>query len=530
MDPVISSYIVIVAMSGVFNAVLALLAYYKKSDFAGTNAFMLIAAASAVYTFGFALELSGNSLNEIMFWIKVEYLGMPLIAPASVVMVTYFIGLERLLTRAKLVFLFGIPVITTIMVWTNEYHHLFYRSVYFRQDSPTPMVDIVIGPWYVVHGSMTFGCLLAATILMFTQWKRMKDAYMRQFITIVIGQVLPTAGSLLYLLGLTPYGMDPVPVIMSITSMLYIWAILSRGMLTAAPVARENLFASMRDGVLVLDHFDRLVDFNGAAAKMVDGLAPSSIGRPLAQLLLQAGPQATAYVLKPPTASELEEIELEWLRQGETAYYQIRSSPVRKRGGQLVGRMIMLIDVTERMLLQQKLEQLATVDSLTGIYNRTHFLDLAGRLLQQASACGETLCVILLDIDHFKRINDSYGHDCGDKALQFVVEIARRHLRDGDLFGRYGGEEFVLCLPSTSLHEAAGLSEAIREDISVSRLVTGSGTLDVTASFGVAESAASGSAAVETLLLDADRALYASKRSGRNSVHVASGTEFVPFA
>lgn len=203
------------------------------------------------------------------------------------------------------------PVISTVLVWTNEYHHLFYQSMHFREGAPTPLIDIVMGPWYIVQGSLTFGCMLAGMCLILWRWNRMKRVYLRQMVIIFIGQFLPALGAFLYLMDATPYGMDPVPVIMSVTSTLYIWAILSRGMLTAAPIARENLFESMRDGVLVMDLSDKLVDYNRAAAEMLQDLDASAIGRPLAQLFLPAGKEAVDYVMN-SNPGDSEEQELVW--------------------------------------------------------------------------------------------------------------------------------------------------------------------------------------------------------------------------
>jgi diguanylate cyclase (GGDEF)-like protein/PAS domain S-box-containing protein len=298
-------------------------------------------------------------------------------------------------------------------------------------------------------------------------------------------------------------------------------------MLTAAPIARENLFESMRDGVLVMDLSDKLVDYNRAAAEMLQDLDASAIGRPLAQLFLPAGKEAVDYVMN-SNPGDSEEQELVWNMGEDVRYYQIRSSPVQKHDGHLAGRMIMLIDVTERTLLQEKLLQLATIDSLTGIYNRTHFMELSRGLLEEAAERSAPFSIILLDIDFFKSINDRYGHQYGDMALQHVVGVCSRHVREEDIFGRYGGEEFVLCLPDTPLKQAAVISEKIRGDIERSAFYTLSGSINVTASFGVVEAFRS-NISLEELLSEADHALYTSKRNGRNAVHLSSGSAITHF-
>lgn len=99
MESMISNYIVIVSISGVLSGLLALFAYYRKTDFSGLKAFIVSSAASAIYTFGFALELSGSTMQEIALWVKVEYLGMPYIAPSSMLMIMHFVGLERLISK-----------------------------------------------------------------------------------------------------------------------------------------------------------------------------------------------------------------------------------------------------------------------------------------------------------------------------------------------------------------------------------------------------------------------------------------------
>jgi diguanylate cyclase (GGDEF)-like protein len=148
--------------------------------------------------------------------------------------------------------------------------------------------------------------------------------------------------------------------------------------------------------------------------------------------------------------------------------------------------------------------------------------------LAQAMVDRSPLSMILLDIDHFKNINDHYGHAWGDAALQHIVEICGRHLRVGDLFGRYGGEEFVICLAGMDLAGAGQLANRIREDMERERLQTPSGHIAVTSSFGVVE-ADGAELSLEELLSQADHALYASKRNGRNTVHLHSRSGIIGF-
>jgi diguanylate cyclase (GGDEF)-like protein/PAS domain S-box-containing protein len=168
--------------------------------------------------------------------------------------------------------------------------------------------------------------------------------------------------------------------------------------------------------------------------------------------------------------------------------------------------------------LQQALvrEQLvARTDELTQLNNRRHFFDLARHEFAVAQRYHRPLSVILFDIDRFKQINDTFGHQSGDEVLQHIAQIAREHLRKADVLARYGGEEFVILLPNTNAQQAKVLAERIRNGIGKRSIDTSTGKLRVTISAGIAD-VLSQEATLEQLIHCADQALYAAKEAGRN--------------
>ena len=242
---------------------------------------------------------------------------------------------------------------------------------------------MVIGDWYIVHGAFTSGCLFAGVVLLSSQWKRTKKAYRKQLITLICGQFIPLISALIYLMGLTPGGLDPVPFVICITSSLYIWAIITTRILTIVPIAKESIFESMRDGVIVLDSADRLIDFNKAVGQMMLGLDSKMIGKTLDEVWTAlTGSQFPCERRLDGTQDEIVE-----LANGTSiAYFQVRSSPVTNTEGKLVGSLLMLIDVTEQKKLQDQLKLLAYHDGLTNIYNRTEFIHQSKVMLEQARA------------------------------------------------------------------------------------------------------------------------------------------------
>lgn len=164
-------------------------------------------------------------------------------------------------------------------------------------------------------------------------------------------------------------------------------------------------------------------------------------------------------------------------------------------------------------------ELLATQDPLTGINNRRAFYGKAAPLWNVAQRNDSKLTVVLFDIDSFKRINDGHGHAVGDAALVEVVEVLARTIREQDVAARWGGEEFILLLPETSLEDAAVLAERLRRKIAGIRLEHAGSEAAITASFGVAQRGQHHS--LEALISAADKCLYQSRQGGRNMASCA---------
>ncbi|VXC74633.1 Diguanylate cyclase [Pseudomonas sp. 8Z] len=162
--------------------------------------------------------------------------------------------------------------------------------------------------------------------------------------------------------------------------------------------------------------------------------------------------------------------------------------------------------------MMRQLENLAATDELTGLFNRRHFLRLAGRELQ-AMAPGQQHGLALIDLDHFKRINDRYGHSVGDRVLQTFASVVRSCLRDGDIIARYGGEEFVLLLPNTDADQFSSCCERLREAFSNAEPV---GVKIDSLSLSVGMTLLNVGDELDEALQRADQALYQAKRSGRN--------------
>jgi diguanylate cyclase (GGDEF)-like protein/PAS domain S-box-containing protein len=173
------------------------------------------------------------------------------------------------------------------------------------------------------------------------------------------------------------------------------------------------------------------------------------------------------------------------------------------------------VEITQHKRLEDDLRRLATTDTLTGMATRGHFLDSAEREIERTHRYRRPLSVMMLDIDHFKSINDNQGHAVGDMAIQKIVGVLRQLLRVEDLVGRLGGEEFGVLLPETDIERAAVVAERIREQIASLNIMNDEQRIALTVSIGLTEYQRS-DAGIDALLLRADQALYEAKRGGRN--------------
>ena len=206
-------------------------------------------------------------------------------------------------------------------------------------------------------------------------------------------------------------------------------------------------------------------------------------------------------------------------RDGTVVWIRNTMVPYHDEKGLMTGLMTryngLIEDITERKLAEEELKRLATTDKLTGAYNRTKFKEIMGREIERVKRYNQPLSIMIFDIDHFKDVNDRYGHSAGDYVLKTIADIVRENIRKIDYFVRWGGEEFMIISSETNLNEAYVLAERIRETIE-SYIFEDNGK--VTISLGVTEFKENDTE--DSLTKRADNAMYEAKKKGRNRVEV----------
>ncbi|PPA69319.1 sensor domain-containing diguanylate cyclase [Jeotgalibacillus proteolyticus] len=508
-------YMLVIILAGTLSLFLCLYVQIKIKDGPGVKPYIYMTLFSTIFIFSYAFELSSSELEQILFWVRIQYLFMPFIPAFILLMCVEYAGhkIKPWITYC----LFILPITTIFMHNTNNLHQLYYTSAELRSDAPFPVLSLQYGPWFYVHSIFVLLCVVMGVIILIMKMRRSLFRFRMQLLTMTVGLLMPILGNYFYLNDLSPHGIDLGPVSMSASFLLHAAAIISFQMFNVGPIARDTVFESMKDGVMVLNQNEVIVDFNRAMGDVLSSLSQQVIGKPIKKVL-RNHPELFNMI------EQEAEGDIQLVVGVKKSYFHIRFTPVWNKT-ELLGKIITFVDVSERVHIQQRLEQLASTDGLTNLFNRTSFITQAEAAFSAADQNHDAISVIMFDIDYFKAVNDTYGHGAGDAVLTTTAKTAKNTLRPGDVIGRYGGEEFVICLPHTSQEEARDLAEKIRITIADSIIHLDGNSINVTSSFGVSSALlreGDHSHSLHSLMKEADMALYEAKRNGRNYVQAYS--------
>ena len=344
---------------------------------------------------------------------------------------------------------------------------------------------------------------------------------------------MPITGNMQYLRGFAIIGLPSLSCALALLARL-VRSLVRRTLLARIDASKANReLRSLRealdcskDGVAVLDGEMR-VQFANQVFMRLFRFFPAFIERkPLYLQVVTTALAGGAYDVEPDQRDNLVKERIAFVRSGNPQPVLLKlagGKKVRLTCGVLPdgGRMLNYTDVTDMVDEAARLEDLANLDGLTGLANRRQLNVIAHRDFERARREMTPMAVILLDIDRFKRVNDDFGHDIGDRAICHVANICRDSKRSTDFVARIGGEEYVILLPDTTSEGAQVISERIRRRVEANPLIVNGSQLGLTVSAGVAELDATCSD-FASLMKRADRLLYQAKSEGRNRVLCAS--------
>ncbi len=432
-------------------------------------------------------------------------------------------GRERELKSWSMWLLYAFVAVTVALTFFPTTRTLLFGAVSLVVSGGRAVIHIERGSAFWLADLVRVGMVTGATVVLVKHVARSEGPHVRGP-SAVVAALVGVAPVLMHLWwSPSSVSRDLAPAGFGVASALLAWGILRFRLLKLGPVARTLVMVEIHDPIVVLDGKGRIVDVNRTARHTLGlhpyGDVPLTLGTLWARSR-QEPMNSSRICLEVATKEGLEE-----------RAFEVTITSLDKRGAP--GRSALVLrDVTDRERMEQELvqardallelneelERLAKTDELTGLANRRHFLEVLDKELDRAARYERPLALVLMDLDRFKEVNDSFGHVAGDEVLKSAARVLLDVSRDVDLAARLGGEELVLLLPETEAVGARAVADRIRMRIESLHHRSPAGIpFQVTASLGVAAVRA-GAIAPETLLQRADEAMYRAKQGGRNRV------------
>lgn len=231
---------------------------------------LLLFASNAIYSLFYSFEISFKTIQEVIWFYRLEYFGIPFLATFYFMFALHFSGRSNWLTLKNRLMIFSIPLITLVLDFTNEYHHLFYTEERMNLAGPFPSFTFVPGVWYYIHQGYVILLMILSLFLLIKMLKSKALLYKRQLQLILLATTFPFLGYIAYQVHLVPFGIDPVSFTFTLTGIIIFIALTRFKLFDLVPIARFKLFEQIQEGVLVFDVNNRLVDFNLTVSKQLN--------------------------------------------------------------------------------------------------------------------------------------------------------------------------------------------------------------------------------------------------------------------
>ena len=495
---------------------------WRRRATPGAVPLVVLLAAVAEWNLAYGLEIAADGLAAKLFWAKVQYIGIVAAPVAIFAFAAAYSGRRQWLSRRRLVSLSLIPAVTLGLALTHELHHLIWSSV--ESSGAGRSLALEHGPAFYPGWAWAYLLLFAASVLLVAAGVSARRYFRRQAVAVSVAVGTPWAANLAYVLGLAPDDFDITTIAFAVTALALALACIRWHLLEVMPVARDALVEHIRDAMMVLDDHGRVLDCNPAMNDLLACDVEDAIGRQVDDVL----PAAVAAVCRvadgTATGEGAKVVAVD--RQRERRVYEAQVIPLPGHGTRS-RRRLLLHDVTAREALEAYLADQALTDDLTKVGNRRHFIDHTRRALIAASRGDESVAAIFIDINDFKSVNDTYGHDCGDAILIAAARRLEESIRPQDTVARLGGDEFAVLLGHIG-DEAAAIEVSARIDAALRRpVLVGTRSVAVSASVGVYVARGDGETP-ESLLRHADSNMYAVKRGAQTdarTVKLAEGRQ-----
>lgn len=493
---------------------IAVYCFYKRSS-VGAATLGILAISVILYTFGYAMELISVDIETLLLFNAIQYIGIPFISTIWLLLAMQVTSKSNRLDIYKMALLFIVPIITVAMRFSFEFHDLYYIDPYVIQNEGYCTLGFGKGIGYVISSMYIIFCTLTASVLYLRQASRSHGNRRKQGVIMASAMIPSLVLSVLSSINITPERLDLTPLGLAVSTIILLVGLTRYHLIDPVKYARKQVFEWSDIAMMVLDTDRNLLDLNPAAKSIFTKYSSKALNRNVSMIDNEG-------LITEAVKSE-EACTLNMQNGNEEHYYQTRSSTLYDNEMNLIGYLVSFNDTTQHVNMMRKVSLAASTDSLTGVLVRRSFDEQATRLLETAYAGETPVSMLIVDIDDFKSINDRYGHLAGDTLLKNIAAICEENIRDTDVLGRMGGDEFVILLPNTGKDDAIAIAERIRDKTAKFSLFFEGNLISTTMSIGIDYGVPSSpKPSLKKLYKNADLAMYKSKDNGRNRIEVMS--------
>jgi diguanylate cyclase (GGDEF)-like protein len=489
---------------------MAILSFGLKAK--GARLFGFLMTAVAIWCFSISGQMLSASETMSEVWGIVMMIGVVFTPPIWLLFAHDYTGRMHTLTWWKLVLIFINPVITYILFVTPSLRYLIVEEIIYQNlNGYLISADWVIGRYFLPYLAISFLTVLLGDIVILRHVVQWPKSSRFRMILMIVATLFPLFTNFSMVFNLFPNIHGNIDVFgFSVMGIVLGYVMYMEKMLELQPIAAQQLMEELPDGLLVFDTNHTLVEINPYGRDLLGDQIADDLKNKFEAFLLNEDLLNGAQVR--------DSLKLHY--HGEERHFDVLVSPLKART-RIVGYQMLLRDVTELIHTMEQLELLATTDPLTGLHNRRFFHIEGERVYAEAIRYGHPVCVMTFDVDHFKWVNDRYGHPAGDQVLKEIAELVSSTSRTVDIVARFGGDEFFILLPQSTETYAVTLAKRIRLTLQHTAFNIEGHQLHLTSSFGVASCFPTNepdSINLDELMRIADQQLYEAKSAGGNKI------------
>jgi diguanylate cyclase (GGDEF)-like protein len=477
-------------------------------------------------------SLSYSAATKIL-WSQICYLGFPLAIPFFVLFVIEY-STQTKINSTFIMLILVIPILTGLVAVTNPWHHLIWKNVYWGSIS----LNLLVYEHGIVYDGYVIYCVFLSLFgfgVLFHRFQRSQSPFRSQLLLLALSGIFPLITSLLYATDVLPVmGLDYSTFGFLITYLFLSIGLSNYRLLDLVPVDISNLIKQFQDGMIIIDTQERVVEINQRALELLKITEFPIIGLKVQSIV--------PWKIEFERTNHLARTYDVCFDEERGTFYQVQVSNLTNKGLTHVGFLVVLRDislskqtqiqlklanerlqnqVTEISSLKELLQDQATHDSLTNLHNRRLMDEVLNQFSIKSRDNNQPLSILVMDVDHFKLINDDHGHQAGDEILVAVGNIIKTLTRSTDFCCRFGGDEILVALQNMTSDLAAKKAEEIRREIEQLNVEIDGRLICVKTSIGVATFPQDADS-VDELIYAADQAMYQAKANGGNQVKLAS--------